>query len=75
HDYHYGADFAQVGGPRQRLDYLKVLDGSDAGRYAAIAFQGRTPPDFSGFSRFQSRRAGAYTFDLDALLNSASKAA
>ncbi|WP_233888500.1 ABC transporter substrate-binding protein [Paraburkholderia flagellata] len=75
HDYHYGADFAQVGGPRQRLDYLKVLDGSDAGRYAEIAFQGSTPLDFSGFSRIQSRRAGAYAFDLDALLNAASKAA
>jgi ABC-type sugar transport system substrate-binding protein len=75
HDYHHGADFAQVGGPRQRLDYLKVLHGSNAERYYEITFQSRTAPDFSGFSRVQNRRAGAYTFDLDSLLNSASKAA
>jgi ABC-type sugar transport system substrate-binding protein len=75
HDYHYGADFAQVGGPRQRLDYLKVLHGSDAERYNEIVFQGRTSPDFSVFSRIQSRRAGAYSFDLDSLLHHASRAA
>ena len=75
HDYHHGADFAQVGGPRQRLDYLKVLHGANAERYYEMTFQAPASLDFSGFSRVLSHRAGAYTFDLDSLLNSASKAA
>jgi len=75
YDYHHGVDFADAGGPRQKLDYLKVLYGENAVRYYEITFNRRTAPDFSGFSRYRMGRAGRYDFDLQALLSTATKAA
>ena len=75
YDYHHGVDFADVGGPRLKLDYLKVLYGENAARYYEIAFKRRSAPDFSGYSRYRLRRAGQYDFDLQPLLNRAARAA
>jgi ABC-type sugar transport system substrate-binding protein len=75
YDYHHGADFAQAGGPRQRLDFLKVLHGSDAARYYEIAFERREAPDFSPYSRLYDKRARAYDFNLQLLLNTVARAA
>ncbi|WP_027797403.1 ABC transporter substrate-binding protein [Paraburkholderia acidipaludis] len=75
YDYHHGADFALAGGPRQRLDYLKVLHGDSAARYYEVAFDRRNAPDFSVFSRLHRRHPGAYDFNLGPLLNPASRSA
>lgn len=74
YDYHHGVDFVQAGGPRLKLDYLMVLYGQNASRYARIAFDQNTAPDFSRFSRYR-QHAGRYHFNLQILLDSASKAA
>ncbi|MEM5373114.1 hypothetical protein V4C53_45085 [Paraburkholderia azotifigens] len=74
YDYHHGVDFAQPDGPRMKLDYLTVLYGDNASRYYKIAFDRSAAPDFSGFSRYR-RRAARYHFNLQALLDPASKAA
>ncbi|WP_342959981.1 sugar ABC transporter substrate-binding protein [Paraburkholderia azotifigens] len=74
YDYHHGVDFAQPDGPRMKLDYLTVLYGDNASRYYKIAFDQSAAPDFSGFSRYR-RRAARYDFNLQVLLDPASKAA
>ena len=74
YDYHHGVDFAQPDGPRMKLDYLTVLYGDNASRYYKIAFDRSAAPDFSGFSRYR-RRAARYDFNLQVLLDPASKAA
>ncbi|WP_241024188.1 ABC transporter substrate-binding protein [Paraburkholderia sp. Ac-20340] len=73
HDYHHGADFAQAGGARQRLDYLKVLHGKDAARYYNVVFERAEAPDFSAFSRLARGGASAYDFNLQPMLNSAAR--
>lgn len=76
HDYHHGADFAQAGGVRQRLDYLKVLHDKDAAHYYEIVFERREAPDFSAFSRLaRLQRGGAYDFNLQPMLNTAARVA
>ncbi len=76
HDYHHGADFAQAGGVRQRLDYLKVLHGKDAARYYEIVFERREAPDFSAFSRLARLQHGAaYDFNLQPMLDTAARVA
>ena len=74
YDYHHGVDFAQPDGPRLKRDYLTVLSRDNASRYYKIAFDQGTAPDFSGFSRYR-RRAARYDFNLQVLLDPASKAA
>jgi ABC-type sugar transport system substrate-binding protein len=74
YDYHHGVDFAQPDGPRLKLDYLTVLHGEKASRYDRIAFDQNSTPDFTGFSRYR-RHAPRYDFNLQALLDPASKAA
>jgi ABC-type sugar transport system substrate-binding protein len=73
YDYHHGVDFARAGGPRQRLDYLEVLQGQDAARYLEFAFNRPASPDFSGFSRYLKRSKGPYNFDVQILLNESSR--
>ena len=75
YDYHQGVDFADAGGPRLKLDYLKVLYGENATRYDEITYRRGTAPDFSVFSRYRQRQAGPYRFDLQPLLDRAAKAA
>lgn len=75
YDYHHGADFAQAGGARQRLDFLKVLHGDDAARFQDIAFERPMPPDFRTFSRVLRRTTAPYGFDLQVLLDASSRTA
>jgi ABC-type sugar transport system substrate-binding protein len=72
YDYHHGVDFADGDGPRLKLDYLKVLYGENAVRYDEIVFKRSVAPDFSEFSRYR-RHASHYDFDLQPLLDTASK--
>jgi ABC-type sugar transport system substrate-binding protein len=68
-DYHHGLDFAVNGGARQRLDYLSVINSSNASRYYQIVYEDPETLDFGIFSKYLYPSPGSYNFSLTPLMS------
>lgn len=68
HDYHHGLDFARQGGPRQRLDYMVVVNRENAPLYQQAVYARDVPLDFSAYSKVLHPKSGPYEFDLARLV-------
>jgi len=71
HDYHQGLDFAQHGGPVQKLDYMVVVNRDNARQYERAVYKRDTAFDFRVYSKVLHPRPGPYRFDLAPLVRSA----
>ncbi|MBK3820211.1 substrate-binding domain-containing protein [Paraburkholderia aspalathi] len=74
HDHNQGNDFATNGGLRQKLDFLTVIHRENAPRYADLVFRSGAILDFGQYSKTRSPRPGPYDFNLQYLLDTASRA-
>lgn len=72
YDYAQGVDFAAHGGVRQKLDFLRVLDRSNAGAFLDAIFERGTIPDFARYAHALHPSTGGYAFDFLRQLNVAS---
>jgi ABC-type sugar transport system substrate-binding protein len=68
HDHHRGADFAEHGGPRQKLDYLYIVDRARVARYDQLVFGHPEAIDFRALSKILHPSPGGYDFRLEPLL-------
>ncbi|WP_120295950.1 ABC transporter substrate-binding protein [Paraburkholderia sp. BL23I1N1] len=73
HDHNQGKDFAANGGLRQKLDFLSVIHRENAARYADVVLRSGAILDFGLYSKTRSPRPGPYDFNLQYLLNTASR--
>jgi hypothetical protein len=71
HDYHHGHDFAEHGGPAQRLDYLYVVNRRSVSRYDEVLFRQADALDFKGYSKVGRSRSRGYDFTLERLVQRA----
>jgi ABC-type sugar transport system substrate-binding protein len=68
HDYHHGHDFAQHGGPSQKLDYLYVVNRRTVSRYDEALFRQADALDFKRYSLLGRPRTRGYDFTLERLV-------
>lgn len=71
HDYHHGQDFAAYGGPTQKLDYMYVVNRTNASRYDHAIYKRDRPLDFSVYSKVLHPKPGRYDFNLAPIVRSA----
>ncbi|WP_280151607.1 ABC transporter substrate-binding protein [Piscinibacter sp. XHJ-5] len=74
HDYHHGHDFAEHGGPAQKLDYLFVVHRGNVARYEELLFRQAETLDFRRYSKVAQAgrsRSGRYDFTIERLVSKA----
>jgi ABC-type sugar transport system substrate-binding protein len=71
HDYHHGLDFAGQGGVTQKLDYMHVVNRSNAAHYQRAVYLKDGALDFGVFSKIRHPGSRRYDFNLAALLRQA----
>lgn len=69
YDYYYGFDFAVHGGVRQKLDFLRVIDRSNAEPFSNAIFKRGVIPDFTRYARALHPSTNGYAFDFLHQLN------
>ncbi|MBP0633567.1 MULTISPECIES: ABC transporter substrate-binding protein [unclassified Cupriavidus] len=73
YDYHWGKDFAKHGGPRLKLDYLGIIERTNARRFADVVFRRIEAFDVRPYSKHLNQREGSYDFDLKHLLKTTTR--
>jgi ABC-type sugar transport system substrate-binding protein len=71
HDYHHGVDFADHGGPAQKLDYMLVVNRANAPQYERAVYKRDAGFDFRVHSKHLHPQPGPYRFDLAPLVRGA----
>lgn len=71
HDYHHGVDFADHGGPVQKLDYMLVVNRANAPQYERAVYKRDAGFDFRVHSKHLHPQPGPYRFDLAPLVRGA----
>ena len=71
HDYHHGLDFADRGGPAQKLDYMHVVNRDNALQYERAVYKRDAAVDFRVYSKRLHPGPGPYRFDLAPLVRGA----
>jgi ABC-type sugar transport system substrate-binding protein len=70
YDYHHGQDFALLGGPSMKIDFMHVVNRDNAAQYEQAVYRRSDALDFSTFSKVLHPRPGRYDFNLAPLARS-----
>jgi ABC-type sugar transport system substrate-binding protein len=68
YDYDNGADFRALGGVRQKLDYLLVINPDNVASYYQMVNENIDKLDFGIFSKYRHPSLEAYSFSLTSLM-------